>query len=30
MFLVAPRKRWDRALEWLMELENSIKPKNRE
>jgi hypothetical protein len=29
MFLVSPRKRWDRALEWLMELESSIKPEDR-
>jgi hypothetical protein len=29
MFLVSPRKRWDRALEWLMELESSIKPGDR-
>ena len=26
-FLVSPRKRWDRALEWLMELENRLTPK---
>ena len=25
MLLVSPRKRWDRALEWLMELESSLK-----
>ncbi|HJS19444.1 MAG TPA: hypothetical protein VJ785_11905 [Anaerolineales bacterium] len=25
LFLVAPRKRWDRALEWLMELEDLFK-----
>jgi hypothetical protein len=30
MFLVSPRKRWDRALEWLMELESSLKRENRE
>lgn len=24
MFLVSPRKRWDRALEWLMELEGAL------
>jgi hypothetical protein len=29
MFLVSPRKRWDRALEWLMELESSLKPEDR-
>jgi hypothetical protein len=25
LFQVSPRKRWDRALEWLMELESSLK-----
>ncbi|MGE5376570.1 MAG: hypothetical protein ACM3XO_16040 [Bacteroidota bacterium] len=29
MFLVSPRKRWDRALEWLMELESSLGPQSR-
>ena len=29
MFLVNPRKRWDRALEWLMELESSLSPEDR-
>jgi hypothetical protein len=27
LFLIAPRKRWDRALEWLMELEDSLQVK---
>lgn len=30
LFLVSPRKRWDRELEWLMELEDLFKSKNRE
>jgi hypothetical protein len=29
MFLVSPRKRWDRALEWLMELESTLKVKDQ-
>lgn len=30
LLFVAPRKRWDRELEWLMELEDLFKTKNRE
>jgi hypothetical protein len=30
LFLVSPRKRWDRELEWLMELEDLFKSKNQE
>jgi hypothetical protein len=30
LFLIAPRKRWDRALEWLMELESLLKSKKGE
>jgi hypothetical protein len=26
LFQIAPRKRWDRELDWLMELENSLTP----
>jgi hypothetical protein len=29
LFQIAPRKRWDRELEWLMELENLFKSKSR-
>lgn len=29
LFLIAPRKRWDRELEWLMELEGLFKSKNK-
>jgi hypothetical protein len=29
LFLIAPRKRWDRALEWLMELEGLFKSRKR-
>jgi hypothetical protein len=29
-FLVGPRKRWDQTLEWLMELESSIQPEDRQ
>ena len=28
MFPISPRKRWDRALDWLMELEDLLKSKN--
>jgi hypothetical protein len=30
LFPVTPRKRWDRALEWLMELESSLQVKERD
>ncbi len=29
LFLISPRKRWDRELEWLVELENLFKSKSR-
>jgi hypothetical protein len=30
LFQISPRKRWDRELEWLMELENLFKSKSRQ
>ena len=30
LFQITPRKRWDRELEWLMELENLFKSRNRQ
>jgi hypothetical protein len=29
LFQIAPRKRWDRELEWLMELENALTPRHK-